>query len=241
MSAQQALMAAAGGAQNIGQMHTNTTNARIAREANKTTRYLAENAHQIQVRDLKKAGLNPILSATKGGSGAQVPQQQIARMENPMQDVVNSASTAMRMSSELESISANTELARATARKADQEAETQASIRDTNSALQGKHQQGIIESKAAVRRIDKEVDQILTKIKEIEANTRLIHGKAKTEMLSHEKKKLVKELYEKAGEAKKNAGEGVDKMIQGIVDKVYSARKQIGKNIKKWQNKKWKK
>lgn len=60
---------------------TNATNMAIAKEANAQTKEMSDTAHQRQVEDMKKAGLNPRLSA--GGSGASSPGMQTATMQAP--------------------------------------------------------------------------------------------------------------------------------------------------------------
>jgi hypothetical protein len=137
------------GASSIG---TNLTNLKIARDANKLQERLSSTAHQREVKDLIAAGLNPVLSATKGMQGATTPQAQVAKMENPMANITNSASQAFRLSAEIDKLRADTKLSNDLAREAAEKAETQASIRDTNTALQGKYQQEVLESKARARR-----------------------------------------------------------------------------------------
>lgn len=71
----------------------------IAAMNNETQIDLANSAHQREVRDLRAAGLNPILSA--GGSGAAVPSLQQARLDaaqiqNPLSGLANSASGIAR-------------------------------------------------------------------------------------------------------------------------------------------------
>ncbi|AXL15218.1 DNA pilot protein [Microviridae sp.] len=72
-----------------GQHEANKTNIQLAREQMVFQSNMAQSAHQRQVADLKKAGLNPILSA--GGSGAPSPGGATAQVKNVAEGVTSSA------------------------------------------------------------------------------------------------------------------------------------------------------
>lgn len=77
---------------------------------------IAQNAHQWEVEDLKKAGLNPVLSTGGtgasaggfGGGGTVAMQSGIGGLS----DIMNSAAGLMKLSSELENLEAEKELKR---------------------------------------------------------------------------------------------------------------------------------
>lgn len=69
------------------QRETNYENARMAADQRAWEQMMSGTAHQREVSDLKKAGLNPILSA--GGNGASTPSQSPATMQAPMIQMPN--------------------------------------------------------------------------------------------------------------------------------------------------------
>ena len=76
------------------QENANAINWEIARQNNATQIEMANTAHQREVRDLRRAGLNPILSA--GGSGASTPTLQAPTIDpvhtdNAFEGLANSA------------------------------------------------------------------------------------------------------------------------------------------------------
>lgn len=92
--------------QRRGQEATNATNLQIAVENRSFQERMSSTAHQRQVKDLKTAGLNPILSA---GGGASSPPGSMATMQNPqvdqgkiIQQGIASAMDSVRVKKELE-------------------------------------------------------------------------------------------------------------------------------------------
>lgn len=85
------------------QKMVNDINWQIAAQNNATQIEMANSAHQREVRDLRAAGLNPILSA--GGSGSPMPslttaRQDSAQIQNPVEGLANSASSLAHYVSE---------------------------------------------------------------------------------------------------------------------------------------------
>lgn len=75
-----------------GQSSANSANLAIAREQMDFQERMSNTAHQREVEDLRKAGLNPILSA--GGSGASTPSGASIAMQNPNTDLAKGISNA---------------------------------------------------------------------------------------------------------------------------------------------------
>lgn len=82
-----------GGLNLAGGILTNRSNAKQAQAQMKFQEYMSNTAHQREVKDLRAAGLNPILSS--GGSGASTPGGAMARMVN-LGEAVNTGIQASR-------------------------------------------------------------------------------------------------------------------------------------------------
>lgn len=96
-----AIIAAAGSATAAGlnykaQQDTNASNQAAVAKANAQNQYNLEHAHQIEMEDLKAAGLNPVLTAT-GGQGAPMTAMQAPHAQAPSLDLsgVSSALNSM--------------------------------------------------------------------------------------------------------------------------------------------------
>lgn len=105
-------MFGAGAISSASQAHINEQNIKHQLSTNAWSQELADSAHQREVMDLYKAGLNPILSAS--GSGAQVPSLGVPNLQNPGQgiaDGINSASNLMssQYRAQVANLKANTE------------------------------------------------------------------------------------------------------------------------------------
>lgn len=101
--------AIAAGASLIGGMMTNNANEGNAQDNRDFQQQMSSSAHQREVRDLREAGLNPILSAKYGG--ASTPTGSMATAQNfigeAAREGVSTALQSERLESEIELMKAN--------------------------------------------------------------------------------------------------------------------------------------
>lgn len=86
-----------------GAIYNNRAQEKLTKQVNSMAIDLADSAHQREVLDLYKAGLNPILSAT--GNGASVPSLGTPHLDNVLSDFGSSARAAGEMMSKQRSLS----------------------------------------------------------------------------------------------------------------------------------------
>jgi len=92
-----------GGLSLLGGLLGNSAKSKEAAKNRQFQLMMAKNAHQFEVEDLRKAGLNPILSGT-GGPGAKASGGAQADQSDVITPAVNSALSAMRNQAELKLI-----------------------------------------------------------------------------------------------------------------------------------------
>lgn len=90
----------------VGQKSANAANAKQAQLNRDFQERMSSTAHQREVNDLRAAGLNPILSASKGGSST--PGGAQAQMQNALEPIANSAQQTAQIAAQMQLVKAQT-------------------------------------------------------------------------------------------------------------------------------------
>lgn len=88
---------------------------KIAREQMQFQERMSNTAHQREIKDLSKAGLNPMLSVAPGGHGASTPEGSQAGHMDEFGSAAHSVSSGVQAAANIKLIQAQTEAATATA------------------------------------------------------------------------------------------------------------------------------
>jgi hypothetical protein len=115
---------------NIGQSSANRRNIKLAREQMAFQERMSSTAHQREVEDLRKAGLNPILSA--GGGGASTPSGARPEIESTLKDMAGSVQQMARNAADIANIKQSTEVGKATEKLLGTQRDREASATNLN-------------------------------------------------------------------------------------------------------------
>ena len=102
----------------LGNSSTNKANKNAADDANAFTTYMMSNRHQMEVADLRAAGLNPILSAGGTPSMGSAAKADVESSGEAMSRASSTALQAALLKSQIENIRSDTQLKRDQSSKA---------------------------------------------------------------------------------------------------------------------------
>jgi len=123
-----------------GGMMNNAASAKAAKDQMKFQEKMSSTAHQREVKDLRAAGLNPILSAT-GGNGASSPSGAMPNLQNAAKGVGEAARRMTLIKAELDNLKEDTGVKRTT-----QESNTESAKLMREQTRTAIKQQGLLEA-----------------------------------------------------------------------------------------------
>lgn len=178
-------------------------NKKMADRANAWSAKQAANRHQVEVADLKAAGINPALTAT-GGNGAPMPQVTVPEMVMPKLNMGEKFLQYYNTWKGIENSTADTKLKEVMSDKTKQEAVTEVSKQSLNSAMASRE---LSQQALNMKLSDKTLAEV-SKMAAEQSYTSALEGKVKVDTslgkYELEKQKKVKGLYEQPeGEALK--------------------------------------
>lgn len=180
----------------VGSIFSSAASYAAAERSWKHQKEYAQNAHQWEVEDLKKAGLNPILSA--GGSGAPMTTAPMANIENPLSDWTATKLAKKKNSADIDLADKTGKNQEAQSEQA--EANTRAIEQQTGlerELFQFKKESAMWNAKAAQQQYENLKHMPLV----YQAQIRNWHSSADLSDVSKQQERAVQPLYQTAGEA----------------------------------------